>query len=592
MNKRDWIVLAVLANSGYQNHRTLAYHAGLSIGFVNTALKKLREAEYIDEQYQITDKAQTYMESTRPRRAVILAAGMGLRMMPISHVPKGLLKVGGEPLIERIIHQLHKVGVQEIYMVLGYMMEKFDYLVDAYNVVPIYASDFASGGTLHSLNLVADKLDNCYIVPASVWFARNPFNTYEYFSWYAVGEYIDDESYIRLNRNMELTCIREEDSGNSMIGLCYLTGDETPRVQHQLRELDRQRKYRNELWERALIDGDKFICYARVMRGQSAYEVQTYEQLRELDNESHDLQSRRISLISKVFGVETEEVTDISALLISMTNRLMHFSVQGKRYLLREPGEGSNELTDRRQEADVYYALKGKGLTDVVVYISAEDGYKIAEYLEDSRRCDSTNEADVEACIRHLRKLHDMKLEVSHTFDVMERLREYERLRGVESSFSDYEEVREHIVGMMKVLDGLPKTQCLCHIDSVSDNFLFVGDEVFLIDWEYAGMCDPNIDIAMFCLYADYGEEQIDRMVDIYYPDGVSDLERFKVYAYIAAAGLLWSVWCEYKKMLGVDFGDYSMKQYRFAKRYCRRSMALAQQLGLVAGADSEGRPV
>ena len=40
--------------------------------------------------------------------------------------------------------------------------------------------------------------------------------------------------------------------------------------------------------------------------------------------------------------------------------------------------------------------------------------------------------------------------------------------------------------------------------------------------------------------------------------------------SYIAACGLLWSNWCEYKRSLGVEFGEYSLRQYRYAKEYYR----------------------
>lgn len=45
---------------------------------------------------------------------------------------------------------------------------------------------------------------------------------------------------------------------------------------------------------------------------------------------------------------------------------------------------------------------------------------------------------------------------------------------------------------------------------------------------------------------------------------------RLKIYCYIAACGLLWSNWCEYKRNLGVEFGEYSLKQYRYAKDFYR----------------------
>ena len=47
-------------------------------------------------------------------------------------------------------------------------------------------------------------------------------------------------------------------------------------------------------------------------------------------------------------------------------------------------------------------------------------------------------------------------------------------------------------------------------------------------------------------------------------------LRTAKIYCYIAACGLLWSNWCEYKRNLGVEFGEYSLRQYRYAKDYYR----------------------
>lgn len=121
----------------------------------------------------------------------------------------------------------------------------------------------------------------------------------------------------------------------------------------------------------------------------------------------------------------------------------------------------------------------------------------------------------------------------------------------------------------------------LSHIDAVPDNFLFVeskndGDElnskndIRLIDWEYAGMQDPHVDIAMFCIYSLYNKKQVDRLINIYFEDNCSNEIRIKIYCYIAVCGLLWSNWCEYKRSLGVEFGEYSLRQFRYAKDYYR----------------------
>ena len=62
----------------------------------------------------------------------------------------------------------------------------------------------------------------------------------------------------------------------------------------------------------------------------------------------------------------------------------------------------------------------------------------------------------------------------------------------------------------------------------------------------------------------------MDRLIAVYFTDGCNNATRIKIYCYIAACGLLWSNWCEYKRNLGVEFGEYSLRQYRYAKDYYR----------------------
>ena len=62
----------------------------------------------------------------------------------------------------------------------------------------------------------------------------------------------------------------------------------------------------------------------------------------------------------------------------------------------------------------------------------------------------------------------------------------------------------------------------------------------------------------------------MDELIDIYYENNCLPEIRIKIYCYIAVCGLLWSNWCEYKRNQGVDFGDYSIRQYRYAKEYYR----------------------
>ena len=122
----------------------------------------------------------------------------------------------------------------------------------------------------------------------------------------------------------------------------------------------------------------------------------------------------------------------------------------------------------------------------------------------------------------------------------------------------------------------------LTHMDAVPDNFLFHladGEEKLqLTDWEYAAMQDPHIDIAMFCCYSEYTKAHTDHLIDLYFSGEICSREtRAKIYCYIAAAGLLWSNWCEYKRQMGVEFGEYADCQYECAKTYYEIA---AQEIG------------
>ena len=179
--------------------------------------------------------------------------------------------------------------------------------------------------------------------------------------------------------------------------------------------------------------------------------------------------------------------------------------------------------------------------------------------------------------MKKLREFHEMELRTAHSFDIFGQIEFYEALReGRPSVYRDYSKVKERVISLKPFIEAQAGRRVLTHIDAVPDNFLFYtgenGEErLQLTDWEYAGMQDPHVDIAMFCIYSMYDKEQVDRLIRLYWDAEEPEEETVtKIYALIAACGLLWSNWCEYKLSLGVEFGEYSLRQYRYAKEYYR----------------------
>ncbi len=291
---------------------------------------------------------------------------------------------------------------------------------------------------------------------------------------------------------------------------------------------------------------------------------------------------KEISVVAEVLGAGLGDITDFVAMDKGMTNHSYLFSCKGNRYILRIPGEGTDNLIDRAQEAAVYRAIAGTGLCDDVVYLNPENGIKVTRFLEGVHTCNPFDDEDVEKCMALLRRFHGIRLKVAHSFDLFGTMEYYESLRnGHPSVHADYAQTKADILSLRDYIEENAGERCLTHIDAVPDNFLFYpaegGEGLQLTDWEYAGMQDPHVDIAMFCLYSLYDHEHIDRTIDMYFAGNCDKRTRIKIYCYIAVCGLLWSNWAEYKRTLGVQFGDYAEHQYRFARQYyeiARKEMA------------------
>lgn len=577
-------ILNTLSSEAYVNQRILSEKSGHSLGIVNRSIKNLVNLKYIDDNMRLTKKARILFSQKKTHRAIILAAGYGMRMVPINlNVPKAFLEVKGEALIERIINQLHAVGVKDIVIVVGFMKEKFEYLIDKYGVELVVNTEYSNKNNLHSLALVVDKIGNSYIAPSDIWCKDNPFNTHEMYSWYMVSDELSEESEVSVNRSRELVRLSQRNYGNNMIGIAYIDELDAPDLRKKIIYLDGMGIYDGDFWESSLYEKRKMTIPARVVSSSEIFEINTYEELRELDKESNHLKSEAMDIIAKKFCVDNKDIKDINVLKKGMTNRSFLFSVKGQKYIMRVPGEGTNKLINRYQEALVFKTISGKGLCDDPVYIDPNNGFKITKFIEGVRPCDSDNPDDIKRCMDKLREFHEMKLNVPHVFDLFGEIDFYEEMWGIENSvYRDYKETKKKVWSLKDFIDSLDKEWCLTHIDAVPDNFIFYqtneGERVQLTDWEYAGMQDPHVDVAMFCLYSLYDKRQIDKLIDIYFENRCDRLTRAKIYAYISICGLLWSNWCEFKRNLGVDFGEYSLKQYRYAKEFYNNTIDLLKE--------------
>ncbi len=578
--------------------REIAKDLDLSLGAVNKHFKELSKLGFIGSANQITAAGQTYLDNSRTAKAIILAAGFGMRMIPLNiETPKGLLEVRGERLIERLINQLQERDIKDITIVVGHLKESYEYLIDKFNIKLVVNPLYSTTNSLTSLVKVIDRLEDSYILPCDLYFVENPFRHHEFSSWYGITEELTKHSDFLVHQRLRLHHKKQAKSGNHLLGIAFFHRDDVTDLREQLLAPNSEES-EEWFWEDALIKGDQFALPARLFSSDKVFEFNSVKELRRFETKQLE-ENPILNIIAEQLQVSIEEIRDIKPLKHGMTNRSFDFRQGDQQYIMRIPGEGTEKLMNRRQEAEVNKVLQANGLAQELVFFNPETGHKIARRLTDARNCDATSQNEVAQAMRLLNDFHQLKLQVEHKFDLFGEIEHYDQLCGdAKSMFSDYRSTKKHIFSLKPIIEFLCEPLQLCHIDSVPDNFIFFTNqkgegELTMIDWEYAGLQERYVDVAMFAIYAGYDDLAFDRLIDAYlaaeeanqpgrlrdpYPTlpyfNTAEVIRFKIYAYAAIAGLLWSNWCEYKRLLGVDFGEYTILQYRYAKNYYRKLIA------------------
>lgn len=101
----------------------------------------------------------------RVERAIIMAAGKGTRMLPITlKTPKPLVKINGIRMIDTVIQALHHNGIFEIYIVSGYLKEQFRVLENEYNVKILENPFYDSCNNISSLYIAREYIENSIIL--------------------------------------------------------------------------------------------------------------------------------------------------------------------------------------------------------------------------------------------------------------------------------------------------------------------------------------------------------------------------------------------------------------------------------------------
>lgn len=225
--------------------------------------------------------ARDMLTPYRVKNAVLMAAGYGSRLGPITEqIPKGLLRIRGEVLVERQIEQLVEAGVADIFLVTGYRSEQFAYLGTHPHVHIVENPDYHRYNNTSSLYRVLDELDNTYICSADNYFTKNVFAPYVYRSYYAAtyGDEPTEEYYLSVDADDRITGVQIGGArGWYMMGHVYFTRAFSEKFRTLLRhayEIDAA--VREMLWEQFYMQHlNELILYRKCYPQGIIYEFDT-----------------------------------------------------------------------------------------------------------------------------------------------------------------------------------------------------------------------------------------------------------------------------------------------------------------------------
>ena len=260
----------------------------MSVGTVNKILVDLASQELIKDN-QITEKGIAALEPYKVKRAVILAAGLGSRLIPITlNTPKPLIRVHGKRMIESTLDALLDVGIDEIYIVRGYLGKQFDELLYKYPTIKFIDNDkYNEANNILSVVLAKDYLQNSYILEADwVLYNKNIIRKYQYSSNYMGIPVKETHDWCLHTKNKVITkmaiggknCYR-------MVGFSYWTEKDGAQLAKDIVDVFNAPGGKERYWDQAPLEYhiSNYKLGLRPCKEEDLIEIDTFNELKEID---------------------------------------------------------------------------------------------------------------------------------------------------------------------------------------------------------------------------------------------------------------------------------------------------------------------
>lgn len=223
-------------------------------------------------------------------RAIIMAAGIGKRMQPVTlTTPKPLVKVNGVRMIDTVIRGLHQNGIKEIYVVVGYLKEQFEDLEREYEGIHLIENPFFDTcNNISSLYVARDHIEEAIILDGDqiIYHPEILEPTFEKSGYNAVWTDNTDEWLMTVENGIVTHCSRTGgDHGWQLYSISRWTAEDGRRLKRHLEMEFESKQNRQIYWDDVAL-----FCYPneytlgiREMQKDDIIEIDGLDELIALD---------------------------------------------------------------------------------------------------------------------------------------------------------------------------------------------------------------------------------------------------------------------------------------------------------------------